>query len=180
MSRNIIKVVTRITDSVDESLPLDFDLEKLKELLYRAAAEEVQAYYQYILPAKFLVGPMSPDVASEFVENAKDELDDHFDKLLNRLHQLDADVEPLSNLYSLNSIAVGKFIPPKAPYDVITLIDDNITAEKEAIKTYREICEFCDGVDFVTFAMAREILADEEEHLADLVSLKEDIQTLQS
>lgn len=175
MKKSLIEAVTHITDSVGESLPLSFDVEGLKALLYRAAAEEIQAFYQYILPAKFLVGNLRPDVEKEFVENAKDELDDHFEKLLTRLNQLGADVTPISNLYTLNQVAVGKYIIPTAPYDVLKLIEDNITAEKDAIKTYAEICKYCEGQDWVSFNMARSILYDEEEHLTDLEDLKNDI-----
>lgn len=175
MKKSLIEAVTHIPDSVGESLPLSFDVEGLKALLYRAAAEEIQAFYQYILPAKFLVGNLRPDVEKEFVENAKDELDDHFEKLLTRLNQLGADVTPISNLYTLNQVAVGKYIIPTAPYDVLKLIEDNITAEKDAIKTYIEICKYCEGQDWVSFNMARSILSDEEEHLTDLEDLKNDI-----
>lgn len=175
MKKSLIEAVTHIIDSVGESLPLSFDVEGLKALLYRAAAEEIQAFYQYILPAKFLVGNLRPDVEKEFVENAKDELDDHFEKLLTRLNQLGADVTPISNLYTLNQVAVGKYIIPTAPYDVLKLIEDNITTEKDAIKTYTEICKYCEGQDWVSFNMARSILSDEEEHLTDLEDLKNDI-----
>lgn len=175
MKKSLIEAVAHITDSVGESLPLTFDVEGLKALLYRAAAEEIQAFYQYILPAKFLVGNLRPDVEREFVENAKDELDDHFEKILTRLNQLGADVTPISDLYTLNQVAVGKYIAPTAPYDVLKLIDDNITAEKDAIKTYTEICKYCEGQDWVTFNMSRSILSDEEEHLTDLEDLRNDI-----
>ena len=134
MKKSLIEAVTHITDSVGESLPLSFDVEGLISLLYRAAAEEIQAFYQYIIPAKFLVGNLRPDVEKEFVENAKDELDDHFEKLLTRLNQLGADVTPISNLYTLNQVAVGKYIIPTAPYDVLKLIEDNITAERTRLR----------------------------------------------
>lgn len=71
MKKSLIEAVTHITDSVGESLPLSFDVEGLKALLYRAAAEEIQAFYQYIIPAKFLVGNLRPDVEKEFVEMPK-------------------------------------------------------------------------------------------------------------
>lgn len=175
MKKNLIQAVARITDSVGESLPDNFNVEGLKQILYRAAAEEIQAFYQYILPAKFLVGNLRPDVEKEFVKNAKDELDDHFEKLLTRLSQLGADVNPISNLYTLNQVALGKYIAPEAPYDVLKLIGDNIVAEKEAIITYTEMCQFCEGKDYVTFNMARSILSDEVEHLTELEDLRDDI-----
>lgn len=178
-TRTQSQVISRIVDSVGDSLPASFDVNVVLSLLYRAAAEEVQAYYQYILPAKFMVGPFRPDAEKLFVENAEDELNDHFDKILTRLSQFDASVEPLSNLYSLNTVAVGKYIPPRSPYEVAQLLQDNIAAEKEAIKTYTELCKVCDGFDYVTFNMSRSILADEEEHLTELEDLYNDVLSLQ-
>lgn len=174
----VISSLSRVVDSVEESFPVEYDLDGLKGLLYRAAAEEVQAYYQYILPAKFLVGPLRPDIEKEFVENAKDELDDHFDKILTRLSQLGADVTPIDSLDKLAGVAVGKYIVPEAPYDVSKLLMDNIEAEKEAIQTYRLLCGFTKEFDPVTHKMAKEILSDEEEHLSDLQDLLADVSSL--
>lgn len=176
--KNVSQVISQIVDSVGESLPASFDVNAVLSLLYRAAAEEVQAYYQYILPAKFLVGPFRPDVERLFVKNAEDELNDHFDKILTRLSQFDASVEPLADLYKLNSVAVGGYIPPQEPYSVEKLLQDNIQAEKDAIKTYTELCNLCAGVDFVTLRMARAILADEVEHLTELEDLYKDVMSL--
>lgn len=175
----VIFSLSRVVDSVEGSFPVEYDLDGLKALLYRAAAEEVQAYYQYILPAKFLVGPLRPDIEKEFVENAKDELDDHFDKLLTRLNQIGADVTPIDSLDKLGSVAVGKYVAPEPPYDVSRLLMDNINAEKEAIQTYRLLCDYSKEFDPVTHKMAKEILADEEEHLSDLQDLFADVSSLQ-
>ena len=176
--RTTSQVIAQIVDSVGESLPATFDVNVVLSLLYRAAAEEVQAYYQYILPAKFLVGPFRPDVERLFVKNAEDELNDHFDKILTRLSQFDASIEPLSDLYKLNAVAVGGYIPPREPYAVEQLLQDNITGEKDAIKTYTELCNVCAGKDFVTLRMAKAILADEVEHLTEHEDLYKDVLSL--
>lgn len=175
MKRNISEAVAHVTDSVAESLPLHFDKEALIQHLIKAVAEEVQAWYMYIAPAKFVTGLMSPDVAELFVKNGEDELNDHYDKLLKRLEQLGADVSPIMDLYNLQNLTPNKFITPQKPYDVIALLKDNIQAEQQAIATYTAIIQETEGQDYVTCDIAKEILADEVEHLTDLESLLADL-----
>ena len=167
-------VIGKIVDAVGDSLPADFDAPHLGALLIRAAAEEVQAWYQYIAPAKFAVGRERPSIVRTFIETAHDELHDHFDRLMERLAQLEVDVTALTDLWNLRALS-DVFIPTHYPYTVEQLLEAAIRSEEAAIRTYKEIMDFCKDKDAVTFELARHILADEEEHLTNFVDFQNDL-----
>ena len=58
--------------------------------------------------------------------------------------------------------------PPEDPTNVLSVIDGVIEAEKGAVETYRELIDVAEEADDpVTEDFATELLADEEEHLAE-------------
>ena len=166
--------VEKIVDAVGDSLPADFDKEGLAGLLMRAAAEEIQAWYQYLAPTKFAVGPERQPIVQNFLKTAFDELDDHFNKLMERLAQLDVDVTPLTDLWNLRNLS-DAYVATQAPYDVRQLLEKAMVSEEKAIRTYKEILDFCNGKDAVTYELARHIMADEEEHLTNFHDFLNDI-----
>lgn len=143
----------------------------VERVLRQAAAEEVQAWYQYIAPVKFMQGGGRDAAMALFIKNGDEEIADHLDKLLGRLAALNANVGRLMDFYNLPYIAEGEYRVPHYPYDVATLVQDNIKAEEDAITTYRHLMEVSAGVDEATHALAAEILGDEERHLQDLKKL---------
>ena len=51
---------------------------------------------------------------------------------------------------------------------VLTLLKENIAAERCAVIRYEEIVSFTNNVDFTTCDIAKRIMAEEEEHEQDL------------
>lgn len=168
-----------IVDSVDEVRSTK-STPQIIEALKAAAAEEVQAWYQYLVPAKFLVGPERVAISESFKELADDELSDHFDSILARLNELGADVSSLMNLYELSRLAGCQYIAPQPPYNVLSCVEDNIKAEQCAITTYENLLELTVDVDIVTNDLVKRILADEVQHLQTLIEFKADIEAIQS
>lgn len=138
------------------------------DLLYKALAEEFLAWYQYYIPAQFLVGRERPNVEKTFIEQGNDELNDHASKLIQRISELNGGIDKINDASKWRELTDAKFIAPTEPYDVRKLIEDNILAEEEAINRYNEIIEASKDSDQTTLLMAQQILTDEQEHLRAL------------
>lgn len=149
--------------------------ESLKKVLYRALAEEFLAWYQYYIVHAFMAGKQRESTEKTFVEQAKDELDDHAGKLIQRISELDGDIAEINDPRKWFDLSQARFFPPKEPYDVETLIDENIKSEEDAIKRYKEIASITQDNDPTTYLMSMEILKDEEEHLRALEDFKADL-----
>lgn len=145
-----------------------------------AAAEEVQAWYQYTVPILFLQGPERSEVAESFSKLGEDELDDHFNSILKRLRDVGADVQPLMDFRKLSSVARCEYATPESPYEVKKLVEDNIRAEECAIATYENLCDMSKYEDVATFNLAKRILKDERSHLQTLKDFAADFEAIQS
>ena len=64
--------------------------------------------------------------------------------------------------------------------DVVTLLRQNVAAERCAILRYQKIAALTDGKDFTTSDMAKHILAEEEDHEQDLQDYLDDIAHMKS
>ena len=149
------------------------EFKKLKDMLTDALAEDFNAWYAYTIIIPFLHGSMRPEVSEFFKETAKDELEDHAYWLMERLNQFGVDSTKLTDPSFWNSAASHKYIYPRT--DVISAIENNITAEQGAIETYTKLERFTRDRDIVTNSKIKEILKDEQEHLSELYDLRKDI-----
>lgn len=173
--KNFNEFNNSLTESVDELLANRIDIQTLIQKLKIAYAEEVRAFYQYFVAIPFIIGNERKFIEDFFTITAEDELNDHAKRLLNRIEQLGGDASLVDNFDTLKDIAECPYIVPSAPYRAGKLLDDNIITEKEAIKRYIDICDFCRGKDDVTYQLVKDILADEQEHLQELINFKNDI-----
>lgn len=147
----------------------------LLTLLQSALAEEYLQWYQYTVVIPFAVGQDRVNIVEAFKEYAKDELEDHAAWLIERINQLDGVPTLVDEPSKWNLCAVHKYITPKPPYDVCTLLEQNIQSEKGAIETYTALEAVTRHNDIVTNKKVKEILADEQEHLQNLIDLHKDI-----
>ena len=147
----------------------------LVTLLQSALAEEYLQWYQYTVVIPFAVGQDRVNIIEAFKEHAKDELEDHAAWLIERINQLDGEPTLVDEPSKWNLCAVHKYITPKPPYDVCTLLEQNIQSEKGAIETYTALEAVTRHNDIVTNRKVKEILADEQEHLQNLIDLHKDI-----
>jgi len=153
-------------------------IDKLKNAL----KEEFNAWYGYIITREFLVGQLRPDIVETYDELAEDELKDHAYWLMKRINELGGTIQDLT--ISPNSWDEAKHqyrsplwieIKGNSLIPVIESLKTNIENEKDAIKTYNELINLTQGVDWTTNSKCKEILADEEEHLQILKDLLDDI-----
>ncbi len=152
---------------------VDLNREELIKELNVAFAEEWLAYYQYWIGAKVAVGIMRPSIIEEFIEHANEELK-HAEWISDRIVQLGG--TPVLDPQDWKSVAQCKYDPPLDPY-VLTLIEQNLNAERCAIARYQKICDMTHGKDYETFRISEKILKEEIEHEQEIGDLGEDIRT---
>ena len=153
---------------------------ELIEKLKVAFCEEMNAWYSYTITKPFLAGGERKEIAETYEELGKDEYEDHAMWLLERLNQLNADVNDISSPDDWAKKTT------KHPYRVPTFDDGNICStcnlqdqiknELDAIETYQDLVSFTEGKDPVSHRKLKEILADEEEHYQELKEHLTDIE----
>jgi bacterioferritin len=150
------------------------DVDQLIELLNKALADEWLAYYQYWMGAKVAAGPMRGAVTVELEEHAAEELQ-HAMMLVERILQLGG--TPLLSPKDWFDKTNCGYETPEDPY-VGVLLEQNIAGEQCAIEVYKEMMDFTEGKDPVTYEMALQIMTDEIEHEEDLQALQEDMELM--
>lgn len=156
-------------------LKLSYTEEEAIELvnkLQNALAEEFNAWYAYMIIIPFLEGMHKEEVVDFFKETGKDELEDHAYWLMERLNQLGVYPHPIISSTCWDNIAKHKYIAPVS--NILSAIRNNIAAEIGAIETYQDLERFTRDRDVVSNTKIKEILADEQQHLADLYDLEKD------
>jgi len=146
------------------------NIEKIKEKLLQAYADEWVAGYYYMLTAELVQGPLSGVVAEEFRKEAIEEISKHATAIAGRLAELG--VEPPRDFSKLWELSGCKYPPlPEDPYDVDGFIIASVKAEICAIEAYRELYELAHGTDPVTEELAEDLLRDEVRHRTEMVNL---------
>lgn len=147
------------------------DVSDLIRVLNEAYAEEWLAYYQYWIGAKLVTGQFKKGVEEEFLEHAKEELE-HADMLANRILQLGG--TPIINPDDFNKIAKCKYDSPLNE-DTLSLVTQNLNAERCAVGRYQGICEMCFGKDHETYRICEYILMQELEHEQEMEDFLRDM-----
>lgn len=178
---NIDSISTEIDNTIKTEEPQDLSeitpdsgASEIIKLLKQAFCEEMLAWYQYIIIAPFLVGKERPSIQKDYFENAKEELEDHGYWLLERISQLGGNIEGIDRPECWNIVAPHKYIKPDS-YNTKDSIQQMIEAEHNAIETYKNLINATKDTDPVTYNKAIEILADEEEHLQEMLDFLNDI-----
>jgi bacterioferritin len=153
------------------------DVKALLEMLNVALSEEWLAYYQYLIGARLMEGPMRSEVEPELLLHASQELG-HAVLVVNRIIQLGG--TPVINPKNWTKLARCSYDEPSDPY-IEVILNQNLDGERCAIQRYQEIADFTNGKDHATFQMAVTILNEELEHendieswLLDLTRMKEE------
>jgi bacterioferritin len=125
--------------------------EKLKEMLNKAIAREIQVSIQYMWQHIQVIGVKGVAVQDKFQQTAVAEMK-HAEKIAERLWYLGG-----TPTTKPDTITVGKTMKEFLELDT--------KAEEEAIVMYKQIIEMAQKEGDVTTAfMFKEILGDEEEH----------------
>lgn len=133
--------------------------DQIINLLKTAYAAELESVQNYLANSVWLDGIRAREVSEALAADVTDELG-HAQQIAQRLKQLDACPPGSMDLERTQK----NLQPAKDPTDVRHVVEGSLAAERDAVSTYREIIEVCDGVDPVTQDLAVRILADEEKH----------------
>ena len=130
-----------------------------------ALATEIVCVLRYKRHYFMASGINADSVAAEFAEHAAEE-QAHADRIAERIVQLGG--EPNFAPDGLSGRSHSEYVEGK---ELTDMIKEDLIAERIAIDSYREIIDYLGDKDTTTRRMFEEILAVEEEHADDLVSL---------
>jgi bacterioferritin len=145
------------------------DRETVVKLLNEALATEIVCVLRYKRHYFMATGIHAEGVAAEFLEHANDE-QGHADQIAQRIVQLQG--EPNFNPEGLLMRSHAEYVEGETLTDMIR---EDLVAERIAIDSYREMISYFGNEDPTSRRMLEGILAVEEEHADDLVSLLETI-----
>jgi bacterioferritin len=145
------------------------DRTKVIEVLNAALATEIVCVLRYRRHYTMADGMTSLPIAAEFLEHAVEE-QGHADLLAHRIVELGG--EPDYNPATLVSRSHAEYSEGR---DLADMVEQDLIAERIAISTYQEIVRWLGDDDPTTRRLIEEILAVEEEHAADLASLRPEV-----
>jgi bacterioferritin len=138
-------------------------------LLNEALATEIVCTLRYRRHYYMAKGITSASVAGEFLEHANEE-QAHADQLAQRIVQLGGEPD-----FSPEGLATRSHAEYVEGGSLIEMIREDLVAERIAIESYREMIRWFGEGDPTSRRLLEEILAKEEEHAEDLLSLIEEI-----
>jgi len=147
-------------------------IEELLKKLIAAAGAEFTTFYYYTILRVASIG-MEGEGLKEIIEDARIEDRNHFEALTPRIYELGgelprdirkfADQAGCPDAYLPDSLAGGKTPTGPSLQDLLTVL---VEAERCAIRTYTDICNYTAGKDHRTYDLALAILNEEVEHEA--------------
>ncbi len=140
-------------------------------LLNEALATELVCVLRYRRHYFMAVGINADAVAEEFLAHANEE-QQHADQIAARIVQLNGEPD-----FSPEGLATRSHAEYVEGDNLVDMIKEDLVAERIAIDSYRELIEYVGERDTTTRRMMEGILAVEEEHADDLVSLLEGLKT---
>ena len=143
------------------------DRDTVIKLLNEALATEIICVLRYKRHYFMATGINAEGVAAEFLQHANEE-QGHADQIAQRIVQLNG--EPNFNPDGLSTRSHAEYVEGNSLLD---MIKEDLVAERIAIDSYREMINYVNTDDPTTRRMLEGILAMEEEHADDLVSLLE-------
>jgi len=139
------------------------------KILNEALATEIVCVLRYKRHYFMASGINAQAVADEFLQHANEE-QAHADQIAQRIVQLGG--EPDLSPDGLASRSHAEYVPGN---DLLEMIKEDLIAERIAIDSYRDMINYLGNDDPTTRRMLETILAMEEEHADDLVSLLEEL-----
>jgi bacterioferritin len=145
------------------------DRERVIGVLNEALATEIVCWLRYKRHYFTATGMHAEPVAQEFLQHANDELG-HSDQIAARIVQLQG--EPNFDPAGLTDRSHAEY---DASRDLVTMIKEDLVAERVAIESYSDIIRWLGDKDPTTRRLIESILAVEEEHADDLLGFLEEL-----
>jgi bacterioferritin len=141
------------------------DRKTVIKVLNEALATEIVCVLRYRRHYFMATGINADSVAAEFLQHSNDE-QGHADQIAQRIVQLGG--EPNFNPEGLLTRSHAEYVEGETLTD---MIKEDLVAERIAIDSYRDIIQYLGNDDPTSRRLMETILAVEEEHADDLVSL---------
>jgi bacterioferritin len=145
------------------------DRETVIKLLNEALATEVVCTLRYKRHYFMAAGINAQSVAAEFLEHATQE-QEHADWIAERIVQLGG--EPNFSPEGMLTRSHSEYVEGDS---LVDMIKEDLVAERIAIDSYRDMVNYFGHDDPTSRRLMERILAVEEEHADDLVSLLEEL-----
>jgi bacterioferritin len=142
--------------------------EEVVRLLNEALATELVCVLRYKRHQFTAKGINADSVAAEFAEHATEE-QAHADQIAGRIVQIGGEPN-----FSPDGLAARSHAEYVEGGSLVDMIKEDLVAERVAIDSYREMINYIGTGDITTRRLLEQILATEEEHAEDLVTLLED------
>jgi len=141
------------------------DLKRVIEVLNTSLATELVCVLRYKAHYFGAKGLNAEPVAAEFLEHAGEE-QVHADRIAERINQLGGtpDMDP-------NTLMARAQTEYNTPEDLVEMIKEDLIAERIVIQAYTEAIAWLGYKDPTTRRIFEEILAEEEEHADDMLTL---------
>lgn len=146
------------------------DRQRVIQVLNEALATELVCILRYKRHYFTAQGLQAATAAAEFLQHANEE-QLHADQLATRITQLQGD--PDFNPDTLTARSHAEYV---AGSSLIEMVKEDLIAERVAIESYSEIIRWLGNDDPTTRRLMEEILATEEEHADDMLTLLNDLQ----
>ncbi|MBW3556304.1 MAG: bacterioferritin [Actinobacteria bacterium] len=143
------------------------DRQRVISVLNEVLATELVCYLRYKRHYFTATGMNANTVAAEFLQHADEELG-HADMAATRITQLQG--SPDFNPDVLSSRSHAEYVEGETLEEMVR---EDLVAERVAIASYQEIIRWLGNDDPTTRRMIEEILAVEEEHADDMLTLLE-------
>ncbi len=169
---DIEDIRNRAKQSIEEgALTKDYrlDINQALTLLNNALATEILCVLRYRHHQIIAKGIDKPQVAAEFKEHAEDE-EKHMYMIAERIHQLGGDPD-----FNPKTVSERSATEYGSSNDLMTMIKEDLIAERIVIMTYRKMIEWFGNEDPTTRRMLEKILKEEEDHADDLSDLLPDV-----
>ncbi len=145
------------------------DREMVINVLNEVLATEIVCTLRYRRHYFTASGLNSDSVRAEFLQHATEE-QQHADAVAERIVQLNG--EPNFNPEGLAMRSHAEYVEGD---DLVSMIKEDLVAERIAIETYSEIVRWLGDGDTTTRRLIEQILEKEEEHAEDLATLLESV-----
>ena len=141
------------------------DLERVLAVLNEVLATELVCVLRYKRHYYTAQGINAAPVAAEFLQHANEE-QQHADLIAERIVQLNGEPD-----FSPESLATRAHSEYDASSNLLDMVKEDLVAERVAIASYQEIIRWLGNDDPTTRRLMETILATEEEHADDLLSI---------
>ena len=153
--------------AVTADYPLD--AKEACKLLNEALAGEIICVLRYRHQQLSVKGVDFPQVAAKFREHAEEE-EMHVTKLSERINQLGGEAN-----FDPHNFMIHSPVEYTQSKNIMSMIQDSLVAERIGIEIYRKLIPWFGAGDTTTRRMLESILADEEEHAANMSDLLDEV-----